>query len=278
MSIITIQCRLVASESTRCYLWQIMSEKNTPLVNELLKQVGKHPDFEKWLQVGKLPPGVVRPLCNSLASQECFADQPKRFYKSAIELTEYIYKSWLALQQRRQKQLDGKTRWLSMLKSDTELVEISGCSLENIRAKALEILVRITTHPTNQRQQKKKSKKGSNSKVSSKLSTTLFQAYDQTEDEPERCAITYLLKNNCQITEEEEDTNKFALRRRKKEKEIERLKEQLASRMPHGRDLTGDQWLQTLLIAKTTVPKSEEEARSWQNSLLKKTSSIPFPG
>ncbi|WP_414581426.1 type V CRISPR-associated protein Cas12k [Scytonema sp. PCC 10023] len=277
MSIITIQCRLVANESTRRYLWQIMAEKNTPLVNELLKQVGKHPDFEKWLQAGKLPPGVVRPLCNSLVSQECFANQPKRFYKSAIELTEYIYKSWLALQQRRQKQVDGKTRWLSMLKSDAELVEISGCSLENIRAKALEILVRITTYSSNQQQQKKKSKKVSNSKASSKLSTTLFETYDQTEDKLERCAITYLLKNNCQVTEEEEDEKKFALRRRKKEKEIERLKEQLASRMPHGRDLTGEQWLQTLLIATTTVPESEEEARSWQSSLLKKPSSIPFP-
>lgn len=216
-------------------------------------------------------------MCNSLASQECFADQPKRFYKSAIELTEYIYKSWLALQQRRQKQVDGKTRWLSMLKSDAELVKISGCSLENIRAKALEILVRITTHPSNQQQQKKKSKKGSHSKASSKLSTTLFETYDQTEDKLERCAITYLLKNNCQVTEEEEDEKKFALRRRKKEKEIERLKEQLASRMPHDRDLTGEQWLQTLLIATTTVPQSEEEAHSWQSSLLKKPSSIPFP-
>ncbi len=39
MSIITIQCRLVASETTRRHLWQLMSELNTPLMNELLAQI-----------------------------------------------------------------------------------------------------------------------------------------------------------------------------------------------------------------------------------------------
>lgn len=90
MSVITIQCRVVASEATRHHLWQIMAHKNTPLINELLKQVGKQAEFEQWLQKGKLPSGIVRPLCNSLTTQECFAGQPKRFYKSAIEVTEYI--------------------------------------------------------------------------------------------------------------------------------------------------------------------------------------------
>lgn len=62
MSVITIQCSVVASEPTRHQLWQIMSEINTPLINELLKQVGEHPEFEKWLTIGKLPRGIVRPL------------------------------------------------------------------------------------------------------------------------------------------------------------------------------------------------------------------------
>jgi hypothetical protein len=38
MSQITIQCRLVVSETTRQRLWQLMAEKNTPLINELLSQ------------------------------------------------------------------------------------------------------------------------------------------------------------------------------------------------------------------------------------------------
>ena len=45
MSVITIQCRLVTSEDTRRHLWQLMAEKNTPLINELLKQVRIHPDM-----------------------------------------------------------------------------------------------------------------------------------------------------------------------------------------------------------------------------------------
>jgi hypothetical protein len=44
---------------------------------------------------------------------------------------DYIYKSWLALMKRLQYQLEGKTRWLEMLKSDAELVESSGVTLEN---------------------------------------------------------------------------------------------------------------------------------------------------
>jgi hypothetical protein len=39
MSQITIQCRLVANESVRQKLWQLMAEANTPLINELLSKL-----------------------------------------------------------------------------------------------------------------------------------------------------------------------------------------------------------------------------------------------
>ena len=55
MSQITIQCRLIANEPTRRQLWELMAQKNTPLINELLEQVGQHPDFPTWRQNGKLP-------------------------------------------------------------------------------------------------------------------------------------------------------------------------------------------------------------------------------
>jgi hypothetical protein len=64
MSQITIQCRLVASEPTRQYLWKLMADTNTPLINELLKQVGQHPDFEAWRHKGKLPPGMSNSYAN----------------------------------------------------------------------------------------------------------------------------------------------------------------------------------------------------------------------
>ena len=53
VSQITIQCRLVASESTRFHLWQLMAEKNTPLINELLTQINNHPEFEEWQSQGR---------------------------------------------------------------------------------------------------------------------------------------------------------------------------------------------------------------------------------
>ncbi|QSX69559.1 MAG: hypothetical protein EZY12_08120 [Dolichospermum sp. DET69] len=94
MSQITIQCRLVASETTRQQLWQLMAEKNTPLINELLSQIGKHPT------------GIVKELCEPLKTDPRFMGQPARFYTSATASVNYIYKSWFALMKRFQSQKD----------------------------------------------------------------------------------------------------------------------------------------------------------------------------
>ena len=48
MSQITVQGRLVASVSTRHHLWKLMTDLNTPLINELLAQMDQHPDLEIW--------------------------------------------------------------------------------------------------------------------------------------------------------------------------------------------------------------------------------------
>lgn len=140
MSKITIQCRLIASTQSRQELWELMAGANTPLIDELLARVGQHPDFETWRQKDKLPSQTVSCLCQLLKTDPHFIGQPSRFYTSAISVVEYIYKSWLALQQRLQRQLEGQTRWLEMLKSNTELVSLCGCSLDTIRTKAADIL------------------------------------------------------------------------------------------------------------------------------------------
>jgi hypothetical protein len=74
-----------------------MAEKNTPLSNELLEQVGQHPDFPTWRQNGKLPAGPIEQLCEPLKTDPRYVGQPSRFYISAIALVNYIYKTWLAL-------------------------------------------------------------------------------------------------------------------------------------------------------------------------------------
>jgi IS605 OrfB family transposase len=258
-----------------------MAQANTPLINELLKQVGQHPDFEAWRHKGKLPAGIVKQLCQPLRADPRFIGQPGRFYMSAIAVVDYIYKAWLALQKRLQYQLEGKTRWLEMLKSDAELVEVTGCTLDTIRIKAAEILAQQTTLASDlapaPKTKAKKGKKRKISNVNRNLSQALFEAYPQTEDILTRACICYLLKNGCKVSSKEEDPEKFNLRRRKIEIRVKRLTEQLASRMPKGRDLTSERWLETLAIATSHVPQDENEAKSWQASLLRESSSVPFP-
>ncbi|MEH2282025.1 MAG: type V CRISPR-associated protein Cas12k [Nostoc sp.] len=281
MSQITIQCRLVASESSRHQLWKLMAEINTPLINELLHQVNQHPEFETWRQKGKHPTSVVKELCQPLRTDPRFIGQPGRFYASAIALVNYIYKSWFALMKRSQFQLEGKIRWLEMLNSDVELVKSSGVSLDSLRIKAAEILTKLVildnadTQSTNGKKAKKP-KKAQNSDSNS-LSKNLFESYFKTENNLTRCAISYLLKNGCKISEKEEDSKKFAQRRRKVEIQIERLREQLETRIPKGRDLTDTKWLATLFTATHNVPTNEAEAKSWQDSLLRQSSKVPFP-
>ncbi len=282
MSQVTIQCRLVATESARQQLWKLMAELNTPLINELLVQVGQHSDFEQWRQKGKLPANVVEQLWKSnLKPDPRFIGQPSRFYASAVHVVDYIYKSWLALQKRLQQQMDRKIRWQEMLKSDAELVEASGYSLDIIRTRASEILAQTfspsdSDSPPTKGKNSKKAKK-SNSSPSRSLSNNLFEAYRETEDILVRCAISYILKNGCKVSEKEEDSEKFAKRRRKVEIQIQRLIDKLNSRMPDGRDLTNSNWLETLAIATTTVPQDEAQAKQWQNILLTRPKSLPFP-
>lgn len=264
----TIQCRLVASELTRKLVWELMAEKNTPLINEILWKINNHADFKQWQSKGRLPKTIVSEVCKSLKADSLYSGQPSRFYLSVIKLVNYIYKSWLKLQQRRQRKLEGQEYWLSMLKSDTELLKEAECSLDVLRKKAKEILSNIEAIVKKSKEEKKPKK--------SKL---LFNLYDKSEDILTRSAICYLLKNGSKLPKpnKPEDRKKFTQRRRKVAIKIERLKDQLEGSRPHGRDLTGEQWLETLITAATTVPKDNKEARAWQDVLLTKSKSLPFP-
>ena len=277
MSQITIQCRLIAKEPSRQALWRLMAELNTPLINDILNQIANHPDFETWREKGKLPAGIVKQLSDSLKTDPRYIGQPGRFYTSAITVISYIYKSWFKLQQRLQQRLVGQTRWLGILKSDEELVAESDRTLDDIRAQAIALLASLT--PENPSPEPKPAKKTKKAKTSTNkpLLPILFDTYAKTEDILTHAAICYLLKNGCKIPTKPEEPQEFAKKRRKSEIKIERLQEQLNSRKPKGRDLTGEKWLQTLITAATTAPENEAQAKSWQNILLTKSKSIPFP-
>jgi hypothetical protein len=280
MSIITIHCHLVASEEVRRQLWDMMTTKNTPLVNELLRQLSQHPEFENWLQSGKLPLKAVRALCEPLKADPRFEGQPGRFFTSASLITTYTYESWLAQQQKRQRSLDGKRRWLNIVKSDAELVALCKCDITQIRAQADAILVDAATQlnssetqPTQDKNQKRKSASTENTS----LMSFLFKAYEEAEDLLAQCAVAYLIKNGCKVTEQVEDLEAFTKRIHKKEKEIDRLEQQLKSRLPSGRDLTGEAFLETLTIATTQLPEDEAEQARWFAKLLKKPATLPYP-
>ena len=277
MSIITIHCRLIASEPVRRHLWHLMAESNTPLVNDLLKCVSQHPDFETWQRRGTIPESVVRGLCEPL--KEVYPEQPGRFYASTILMVTYIYESWLSLQQNRRLRLDGKQRWRNVVKSDAELLELSGSTLNALQHRAQDILGQRNTEPqsapnTNQR---KPAQQQANSSNNASLIAHLFATYDATDDTLSRCAISYLLKNGCKILETEEGPEKFAHRIHRKQKEIEQLEAQLQARLPKGRDLTGEEFLETLAIATQQVSESVTQAREWQTKLLTRPAFLPYP-
>lgn len=279
MSIITIHCRLTASEPIRRHLWQLMSTSNTPLINDLLKQVSHHTDFETWQSRGTVPSNAIRELCEPL--KEVYPGQPARFYASAILVVTYTYESWLSLQQTRRRRLNGKQRWLDVVKSDAELLELSGSTLEAIQQQAQEILSQLNAEietqsaPKNKKRSKERGRLNSSNDAS--LIPRLFAAYDTTDDILSKCAIAHLIKNGCKILETEENPEKFAHRIYRKQKEIEQLEAQLQARLPKGRDLTGEDFLETLAIATQQISENVIQAREWQAKLLARPASLPYP-
>lgn len=249
-----------------------MAEKNTLLVNELLKQINTHPDLENWLEEGNITADAIKGLCKNLRTESRFQDMPGRFANAAENLVQYIYKSWFALQEKRRFRLQRKQHWLSMLRSDVELELESGCSLETLRTQATKILTQKKGELERNQKEKPDQAPKDNSKA---LFNSLFQAYDKVKAPQQRCAIAYLLKNNCQVSEVEEDPEAYQRRRRKKEIEIERLEEQLKSQLPKGRNLSEQEWLEALEQAQELI-LDDDQWRAVQASLTRKQSPVPF--
>lgn len=275
MSIVTIHCRLIASEPIRRHLWNLMAESNTPLVSELMKLVSQHPNFESWQRRGAVPQKAITDLCKPL--REVYPGQPGRFYSSAILMVLYTYESWLKIQQNLRRRMDGKQHWLNVVKSDPELLELSGSTLEAIKQKAQDILSQFNAENETRSAPNAKKTKKSNSANDPTLMSYLFKAYEATEDTLSRCAISYLLKNDCKISETEEDSEKFAHRIHRKHKEIEQLEAKLNARLPKGRDLTGEEFLKTLEIATHQISDSVKQAQEWNAILMTRSATLPYP-
>ena len=265
MSQITIQCRLFADETARQYLWELMCDRNTPLVNELLRLVPLHSDFSTWRSSGKIPTKEFTKLAKTLDKDSRFNNQPAKFRISAEKTALYTFKSWVAIQKRTQWRLKGKISWLRMLRTNEESIADCGQDLEQIRNKAQALILQYQA-----------AEDSAESKTH--LRKSLYQVYEQTEDSLSRIAVAYLLRNRCQIpSETEEDLKKFLKYRREIENQIKSLTQQLENRLPEGRDLTEERFLATLEAATRNDPTDNAEFSKWQSQLLKRPDLVPFP-
>jgi hypothetical protein len=265
MSQITIQCRLFADETARRYLWELMCDRNTPLVNELLHLLALHSDFLTWRSKGKIPTVEVTKLAKTLKTDPRFSNQPAKFHISAEKTALYTFKSWVAIQKRVQWKLEGKISWLRMLRTDEESIADCGRDLEQIRNQAQALLLRYQSSDDSAESHKN-------------LRKSLYQAYERTEDSLSRSAIAYLLRNRCQIPSDiNEDPQKFLKYRSKIENQIKSLTQQLENRLPQGRDLTGEIFLNTLESATVNDPVNNAEFSRWQSQLLERPALVPFP-
>ncbi|MBD1998465.1 hypothetical protein H6G00_17820 [Leptolyngbya sp. FACHB-541] len=249
----TVCCYLCADELTRKFLWEVM-EKHGLLINALLDQVGHSLEFEEWKQQGWLPDKALVEWCKALKQENQFKGFPSRFYISAQSIVKEMVESWVKLQKQLLGKSNGKKRWLKSVQEDIELSKITDLSPEMIQNRAKEILLELYQQENSESQsleslednsqEDQQEDEGSDSQPS--LFTLLFDTYDMykvTEDFLSRRAIVHLLKNEGEVNEEIEKPEKLEERLVTKREEIQRLEEQLASRLPKGRDPTGEQAL-----------------------------------
>jgi hypothetical protein len=284
MAIITIECRLTAPEATRRHLWDLMAHRNTPLVGALIQIIQTHENFSAWQRQGEIPLQAARELCKPLREEEPFSGQPGRFYSSASMMVTYTYKAWFALQASRQRRLEGIQRWLAILKSDAEMLEICNVSLETLQSRAqtvlqeanLAILTNPETQPRPKRGRKTQQAKTATTVSRRQLLRHLFQQHDDS-DQLTRCAIIHLLKNGCVVPKKLESPKKYQQMLLSKQKAVQRLETQLASSLPKGRDMSGEGFLAALELITNQIPRDAEELSQWTAKLLREPSSIPYP-
>ena len=285
MAVISIQCLLQATEETLRYLWNLMTEQNTLLVSETLERIRTHPELDTWIAQGYIPVKAIDKIAKQLKQQHKYAEMPGRFGTSAETLVKDIYKSWFAVQRKKRNKLWGKKRWLIILKSEPELLEATNLSLSRLQAEAEKVL---------NREQKKydrlKKNKSSETEVPKDLFGHFLKVYDKvtTSYEKEKkthlktkkliqqCAIVYLLKNKIDFANKPEDPEKYRQYRRKKEIQVEQLEKQLKARLPKGRNLTKDEYLEALGQAESLITQNEE-MEMLQARLLRSEQLLPFP-
>jgi hypothetical protein len=240
--------------------------RHTLLIDQISDQIKQDPDVLNWICATQdvkvqtsittdtnqdketeqghswLPKGLVQKLCDRLKETPQFEGTSGRSYTSATERVEEIYKSWIATHQKLIRQIQGKERWLSVVKSDAELAENSNFSQLEIESRAEQVLSEIEAE--------NESEDESVNAHSRRVFNILFDKFDNTEDVLSRRAMIHLLKNGGKARWEPRKPRKrkgnqdkpsqpMTLEERlaAKQIEIDRLEKQLLSQLPRARNL-----------------------------------------
>lgn len=287
----TIRCYVSTGEDERRKVWEEMTQKNTPMIVQLLKDVSEQPEFEAHKAEGNIVKNEITKLRKSLQEDVDWSTQSGRLGTSADNQVQEVYSSWLILYKQRKTRKEGLEYFLNnILKSDLELIKESNSDLQAIRSKAQEIL----NHPEDflkkksidnaeNKQSLKSQKQSSNSEQeintnNKNLTYSLFAIHRVTEDSLTKCAVAYLIKNNNKISNSEENIQKLKERRTEQKVEIKRLEKQIKdNRLPNGRDITGRIYTEAFDNLVNQVPQNNEDYSDWIANFLKEISSLPYP-
>lgn len=305
----------IASEAARDLVLQL-ALASTRLCKELNEQIGQHPDFEEWKKNRRIPRETLIEIWDSLRTASSYQDvsyetMPERFTRSAWLRIENIYASWFEIQAKLLTRYYGLKRWLDIVKSDSKLAEICGCSIEQIQTRAGQLLAEARVRLKEKREaekadnkekkQSKKAKKRSKVKITEEPAST-DELDNQSNKDPEletehtltdelfdtyfelvkshgnlldQCAIVHLIKNGCKIASKPESLKEFAKKCQGKRTQLERTEKQLSDRIPRVRDL-GEEAERAFSNGIERIPLDNAEFAAQLAEFQRKPNPLPY--
>jgi hypothetical protein len=255
-----------SSEDVRQHLWQLFLISSA-LIDELLDRLSQHKDFQIWQQQGNLPDDVLKTCWQELKSSPSYDEKlPSRFFSSIQSNVKIIYASWLSVHRQKQRRLEGLNRLIKIVYSDEDLLDMCQCQFDRLQENAELMLSEID-------------KEIANSTKSPSRINLLFTKQPELPEEDiiGRSAIAYLIRHGCKIEPKIESTEKFKKWFRRKQKQAQRLENQLAGHFPRGRDLNDAVFLKVLETATKDEPQDNRELMLWQSQILRDPSPLPHP-
>ena len=255
-----------SSEDVRQQLWHFFLTSSA-MTDELLDRLSKHDSFQTWRQQGKLPDDELKACWLELKNSPIYAKKlPGRFFSSVQSMVGNIYASWLALNQAKQRQLDGLKGLVKIAYSDEDLLEMCDCQFEQLQAKAESILALID-------------REISESEESPSRIKLLFKKYPELPEADilSRSAIAYLIRHGCKVESEIEPTPKFKKWFKTKLTRVRRLETQLAGHFPRGRDIQNKALTRCLETIHRDDFADNLEYILWNNPIFRNSPSLPHP-